>query len=259
MLDVATLDRRCAPIADALRLRGDIPEAELVAAVPSLEASADDWLSYYGQLNRWLAAAPAAGQDDHAAADRLVLDAQRNAPIPVDGTPLSVYPKSFATLVHLAELDAHLDGLVRYFAVCSADTATAAERDQLNALAFGLERAQGLILWAWTTPGVRLPWDPAKPAGEIPPEITDLLPHEVLSVHQSVGELHGRLQALAILLDPVRREQGGARPSWSGLFHAMGMELGISAREVMEGHSLEQVLAMAQLQAARNAPPEATR
>ena len=259
MLSVTDLDQACAPIIATLRHRGDIPAAELDACVPSLEASAADWLRCYGQLMRWLASAPAHEQPmAHAAADRAVLDAQRHAPVPVPGTDLRVYPKSFSTLLRLAELDSQMDGLVRMFAVCAEPEATAEQRDQLERLAFGIERAQGLIVWAWTSPGTGLPWPPHGFAGELPGEVLALLPEEVLAVHSAVSQLHQRLQALSVLVDPVRKEAGGTRPTWSGLFQAMGFEMGVAPSELLESQSLEAVLAMAQLQASRMQSAEAT-
>ncbi|MBC7841891.1 MAG: hypothetical protein H7099_06250, partial [Gemmatimonadaceae bacterium] len=243
--------------AATLRHRGDIAAAELAAAVPPLEAPVSAWLSYYGQLNRWLAGAPARVTNEHAIADRTVMDAMRNAPIAVKGTTLQVFPKSFTALVHLAELDVQLDGLTRLYWSAQAADATAAERDTIEAIAAALARAGALLVWAWTSPGRGLPWPATESAGELPLSIRELTPDDFLAVHDAVALMHARLQSLAVLLDPIRREQGGQRPSWSGLFHAMGMEIGTPASELMEAQSLEAVLAMAQLQAARNAPAEA--
>jgi hypothetical protein len=257
VLTVADLDAACTPIAAMLRRRGDIPVAEIDACIPSIEAPAEDWLRCYGQLQRWVAAPQAAAAaQSHVTADRAVLDAQRHAPMPVAGTALAVYPKSYATLLRIAELDSAIDGLVRLLAVCLEGTASLEARDQLEPLEEALARAQGLIVWAWTHPGVGLPWDVREPAGEIPGEILALLPEEILLVHQTVAQQHARLQALATLIDPVRREAGGTRPTWSGLFQAMGFEMGVAPRELLEAQSLEAVLVNAQLQAHRMQPAE---
>lgn len=258
MLTLADLDAACAPLAQQLRLRGDIPAAELDAAVPGPDATGDDWLRFHGQLHRWLAApsgAPVAAASDHAAADARILEALSDTPVPVEGTSLLVYPKSFVTLMHIAALDVTLDGLTRLYATCTTDEASAVERDQVERIGAAIAYTLGLVTWAWTTPGPGLPWDVSDGAPVLPAHIEALRPDETLTVHQAVATMHLRLAALQQLVDPVRAEDGGNRPSWSALFHGLGVELGVGADVLLAKKSLDAVLAMARLEVARNAPP----
>ncbi len=260
MLTVADLDAACAPLAHQLRLRGDIPAAELDAAVPALEAPASAWLSYHGQLHRWLAA-PAAAADGAAreTADATVLAALRRAPVPVAGSALAVHPKSLATLLHLVAIDRVIDSLTVLAAEAARPEADAATRDRLYAIAPLLARAIGLAVWVWTTPGPGLPFDPADPEPTVPEALLALGPDDLLAVHEAVQAVLARGAAVQALIDPTPADQGGTRPTWSALFHALGATLAVSPHELQVVRTFDEVLALLQLEGDRRtaADPEA--
>lgn len=255
MLDAAAIELLCVPLMEAVRARRLVPITTLADATPEPAADAVAWLQWYGQLRAWLAVAPVA-DSEHASADARVMRAIREAPVAIAGTSRAVHAKSFTTYVQLHVLSLQLDRLTARLAHLSEDTVPLEAMDRVVDVATAVTYVQHLIAWIWLAPGPGMPFDAQDPAPVVPPEITALTPEDLLQIAQAIGVFAEDLAALQQLVSAAAPDGATRRPSWSGLFEAVGAEWHIDARELAVTHSLGKVLALTRLAADRLRVPE---
>lgn len=256
-LTAADLDAACAPLADQVRTRRVVAPSVLEQATPTTHDDPWAWVSYYGQLRAWLAM-PAVTEDAHAAADALVTRAITDSPVPVPeaGEGLVVYPKSFATLSQLHILSLQLDRFTARVADLTADGTPLEALDAAVDVITACSYVQQLVCWAWLTPGPGLPWDVGDAHPVVPEAIQTLTPTAAMRIAAAVGTFAEQLVALQHLIDPTPAREGGRRPSWSGLFEALGAEAHVDPRDLAVTYSLGKVLAMTRLAGERLRPAE---
>lgn len=174
-----------------------------------------------------------------------------------DGGPrrLTVYPKSYETLRHMAARDAQLGFLLPLQQLLLVDPD--AVPSEAGALAAGILDEHRLLAWIAMHPGVGIPWDPtAEPPAELPAHVLDLRPieiHQVRRMHEEVN--HHQLMRVRELLEPGDPDQPNLS-GWSAFFVGAAELLGEPERVLMRDRSLASVILRVQLKASERRKAE---
>lgn len=240
---------------------GTLPEPAAAArpgAAGNPRTDAFGWLVYYRTLVAEHARRTARSTATVASGDAegLAILAERPLSAPsvvpgADGAPprqITVHPKSFETLRHMAMRDAQLAHLVPL---------QAAFLGQGEVMPSTMERLVGAILdehrllaWIALHPGPGMPWpDTETPPDTLPEHVAALTPVEVHQVRRLFEEcnLHQLAAARQLLEDVAPEDAGSGVGSWSRFFVAASQLLGVPERVLMRDRSLLAVLLHVQL------------
>lgn len=226
---------------------------------PTRDGSA--WLRFFGQLQllRGRAQGPggAAGTSDASpelrASDAVAIAALSEQPARVASAPgLSVYPKSFAALLHCHAREIMVCHLARVVGIANRADAPDALVSALTEAADELGYQTRLLAWIATSPGPALPFgDADTPAPALPREIADLDAFVVLDINRTFAKVNwASLKAMEALITPDDETEGPSRRlAWSPFFGSLSIELHENPVDLIRHRSLASVLASTQLAA----------
>jgi hypothetical protein len=263
-IKVKTLKSTCSALATDLLQSGSVTADALRAVKPggSQNPNRDGaaWLRFYGQLQllRGRAQGPAGSANVEASpavreSDAFALAALAEQPSRVTSAPgFSVYPKSFAALLHCHAREILLGHLARVVGTANRASAPNTLISALNEAADELAYQTRLLAWIATSRGPGLPFgDADDPTPALPPEIVDLTALVVLDINRTFARVNwSSLKAMEALITPDE-ETGGPpkRLAWSPFFGSLSLELHENPVDLLRNRSLASVLASTQLAA----------
>jgi len=181
----------------------------------------------------------------------------RTTPAALPVPSVWVYPKSFEALLNVHARDQLIAWLAARYALCRQAINGADVMALLERVAAELAYQQGLMVWSALTPGHGLPFALTDDRPALPELVRSLGPWDLVRVHQAFIEVNAsRLQALEKLIQPMRDEQGGGRPSWSVFIGTMALKWRTDPVRLMRDHALIQLLATAKIAALTGAGAE---
>lgn len=259
-LEVAVLARKCATKEDL--------EPHRPGNMLNFDTGSRGWLRFFAVLHRHHGRFDdQSGKDDMdgvSEQDRIVLAALQNAPITVrlygpelPGSPVNrevrVYPKSFSALINLSDRD-HALGWLADKRERLKESSDPKHLDYVYQTGVELTYLKAIMIWAVTSPTVKLPWDdnefrPTPPEWILGMDVIDV--HRILRAHVEVNSL--RLQAIEALISGLPNDathKSRLRPSWSVFFGNASKTLGVSSSTLMRDWSFAEVLAQLRLSSA---------
>jgi hypothetical protein len=260
-IKVNALKQTCGVLAQDL-LETKSATLEVVRAVtpggddnPKRDASA--WLRFYGQLQLLRGRAQGGGGPSAdpspavRAADALTLAALAETPRPVPSLPgHSVYPKSFAALLHCHAREILVGHLARVVGRANRRDPPKAILGALSEATAELSYQTRLLAWIATSAGPALPFPETVAAPDLPEDVVELSAIAVLDINRLFAAVNwSSLRAMEALITPPDDDDGRARLAWSPFFGSLAIELHESPSDLLRARSLASVLASTQLAA----------
>ncbi len=153
----------------------------------------------------------------------------------------SVYPKSFATLLHCHAREILLGHLSRVVGLANRVDAPDAVVSALSEASDELAYQTRLLAWIATSPGPGLPFGEADtPTPALPADIAELNAFVVLDINRTFAKVNwASLKAMEALITPDDDPDGARkRLSWSPFFGSLALELHENPVDLIRHRSL---------------------
>jgi hypothetical protein len=275
-LSLRSLKQECASLEGVVAGQQSASADELAGYRPGGARNADKfwwgWIRWYAQLVRFNARDRGDSSESTGGEDRLVLDALRNAAIPVqiepahrvelapeDAPPImvAVYPKSVDALLYLDAKDYLLGWLAQKIGFVR-ERGTEADLGLLERAHVEMSYQQRLVAWCVMHDGRGLPFDPyvdSRPA--LPPHVAQLGPLDFFRIYKAYTTCNvTRLKAVSALIAPPKPDGTTDRPSWSAFLGTLADERHIQPATLMRDYSLGELLASVKVAAGVRAEAE---
>ncbi len=253
--DIPGLRARCLRMRDTASVRSLASPDELTACWPGGENNPrrdkGGWIVAYGQLCKFIGRRERlAGEDTLKERTQVML--LRGSPhavaliTPIDGQPptLHVHPKSYDTLVTLAEMERTVREMAAWRSLLETQPEALEVTNALGFLARSLARLHATFVWIVTHPGpgvpyaasFALPWD----LDELPPAWCSLVdPYDLLRLAHAHTEVNlGRLRMLPTLERATDRGAG-----WATFFVNVAEATKTPVAELTGGRALASLMA----------------
>lgn len=263
-LSLRDLRTACATLETSVLQKQRATAEQIALAKPGQPANADTgpqgWLRFYGQLRIWQDKGQDAPEPVGPSTDTLLTAAITDEPKAVrlsvlddQGGPRIVhcYPKSRRALLHLHARDIRAGHWMEQYRKLQATKAAGDSR--LLKVAEEVDYQIRCLVWAVTTEGPWLPFDPREIVPELPPWLSLLTPEDgvrILLAHHQVN--HARLALLGQLLGSLTPSEHPTDPSlmgWGAFLARASDEMGLAYEVLDRDRSLGSVLGGVYVQA----------
>lgn len=257
------IEERCCVMRDTLRARAAANPEELEAYWPGGAENRGDgvraWIFCNANYTRFCDRLSGVKEERARGAEADVVAALRDAPeyAELDGESVLVYPKSFDALDFIAQRDRRIQWLVEQREKI-ASRAIALTPGLLDAIGNEIVFQYGLIIWASTHEGAKLPFDSRNAPDTLPDWITALSPTDYLMIYQAFVKVNTeRIFVLKLMLDArlsEKQSKVSKAPSWLTFWASRAEDAGVGADVLMRDRSLPSQIAQALLAAESKLP-----